>query len=94
MRIASVEIFSDATNTAVVRHPERQFPGVLIQGDTLSALCAQADDVCLKAKKVLGADDYGELNDLRNALWGFLSHYKVVLGEHGIPLPFSDSGPR
>ena len=35
MRKATVEIFSDATNATVIRHPERRSPGVLVQGDTL-----------------------------------------------------------
>ena len=46
MRIEEVEIFSDKTNSAVMRHPDRAFPGVLLQGDSLYILCKQADLVC------------------------------------------------
>jgi len=35
MRTENVEILSDRTNTAVMRHPGRRFPGVLVQGDSL-----------------------------------------------------------
>jgi len=88
MRKASVEILSDRTNAAVLRHPDRKFPGVLVQGDTLYTLCYRADAACRKiGRSSLGFD---ETNDLRNALHSLLSHYKVVLGEHDIPLPFSD----
>lgn len=73
-----------------MRHPERRFPGVLVQGDSLYALCVRADDACAAAKGQLGDDAYGELNQLRNALWGYLNHYKSVLGEHQISLPFSE----
>ncbi|MCC8686296.1 hypothetical protein ABFU27_20530 [Xanthomonas campestris pv. raphani] len=90
MHIASVEIYSDQTNAAIMRHPDRHFPGVLIQGDSLHALCLQADETCAAAKGGLDPEAYGELNELRNALWGYLNHYKVVLGEHKIGLPFSD----
>ena len=38
MHVESVEIYSDATNAAVMRHPGRRFPGMLIQGDTLHSL--------------------------------------------------------
>jgi hypothetical protein len=93
MHVEQVEIYSDQTNAAVMRHPGRHFPGVLIQGDTLYTLCRGADVICAAAKTRLDPDAYGEANDLRNALWAFLSHYKVVLGEHGIPLPFSESPP-
>ena len=44
MRTESVEIYSDETNRAVLRHPGRKFPGVLIQGDTLYTLCVMADE--------------------------------------------------
>ena len=90
MHIGNVEIYSDQTNAAVMRHPERRFPGVLVQGDSLYSLCVQADDACAAAKGKLVPDAYGELNDLRNALWGYLNHYKSVLGEHQIQLPFSE----
>lgn len=87
MRTESVEIYSDETNRAVIRHPGRKFPGVLIQGDTLYTLCVMADEACAEA----GPSD--ELNRLRNALRGLLIHYKVVMGEHKIRLPFDEKPP-
>lgn len=90
MRTDVVEIYSDATNAAIMRHPGRRFPGVLVQGDTLSTYCYRLDDICRDARGRLGEDTEFELNDLRNALWSLLTHYKVVLGEHEIPLPFTD----
>ena len=90
MHIEPVEIYSDRTNAAVIKHPQRRFPGVLIQGDSLNALCAQADTACAVARSKLSPDEYDELNELRNVLWSYLVHYKVVLGEHDMPLPFSD----
>ena len=88
MHTSNVEIYSDHTNQAVMRHPDRRFPGVLIQGDSLYALCLQADDACAAAKGQLSQDAYQDINELRNALWGYLNHYKSVLGEHQISLPF------
>ena len=34
----------------------------------------------------MGSDDYDEINDLRDALWVFLTHYKSVLIEHGLAI--------
>jgi hypothetical protein len=93
MHIDPVEIYSNASNSVVMRHPGRRFPGVLIQGDTLSVLCSKADVICASGQQQLDADTYLELNDLRNYLWSVLLHYKTVLGEHDIPLPFSDRPP-
>jgi hypothetical protein len=30
------------------------------------------------------------VNELRNILWDYLTHYKMVLTEQNIPLPFSE----
>jgi hypothetical protein len=88
MRVDQVEIFSDAVNAAVMRHPGRRFPGLLVQGDTLYSLCQGADLVCQEIGR--GSPAFEEANDLRNALQEYLSHYKAVLTEHGIVLPFSE----
>ncbi len=86
MRIEPVEIYSDATNAAIMRHPGRRFPGVLFQGDTLYTLCVSADDICQSISRKSPA--FEEANDLRDRLWSVLNHYKSVLKEHGIPMPF------
>ncbi|KRD74512.1 hypothetical protein [Lysobacter sp. Root983] len=91
MRTDTVEIYSDQSNAAVLRHPQRKFPGVLIQGDSLHAICRQADDILADVDSLRGTGAYDDLNDLRNRLWDYLIHCKVVLGEHGIPLPFSEN---
>lgn len=90
MHTETVEIYSDKTNAVVLRHSARKFPGVLVQGDSLHALCCQADEACAGASSLLGTEAYDDLNDLRNRLWAYLTHYKTVLGEHEIPLPFSE----
>jgi hypothetical protein len=88
MRIVPVEIFSDQTNAAVMRHPDRRFPGVLIQGDALHALCQRADIACEEAGRASPA--FKAMNDLRNALQSVLARYSAVLGEHEVPLPYSE----
>jgi hypothetical protein len=92
MRIEQVEIYSDATNQAIVRHPDRKFPGVLFQGDTLYGLCQIADAACERLTRNNAA--YDDVNQLRNALWTGLNHYKSVLAEHNIQLPFSEQPVR
>jgi hypothetical protein len=74
-----------------MRHPGRHFPGVLVQGDTLHAMCVRLDAVCKEARGRLSEDALFELNEHRNHLWDLLNHYKAVLLEHQIPLPFAES---
>ena len=91
MRTEVVGIYSDQSNAAILRHPGRKFPGVLVQGDTLHSLCLRADEACEGAKGLLQSDAYDELDDLRNNLRSLLNHYKTVLVEHQLPLPFRDA---
>jgi hypothetical protein len=90
MHVESVEIYSDATNAAILRHPGRRFPGILIQGDTLYNLCRTLDEICRDARSQLDPETYEEANDLRNTMRGYLNHYKAVLHEHSLPLPFPE----
>jgi len=88
MRTEPIEIYSDATNAAIMRHPDRRFPGVLVQGDTLYSMCHLADEACRSVER--NAKGYEELNALRNSLWAFMTSYKTTLLEHNIPMPFSE----
>jgi hypothetical protein len=88
MRVEPVEILSDQTNAVVVRHPDRRFPGVLLQGDTLYTLCQRADAACREVGRASPA--FEDMNGVRNHLWELLSHYKLVLTERGFTLPFSE----
>ena len=87
MRTEPVEFYSDATNAAVLRHPGRRFPGVLLQGDTLHALVQSLERVQREAG-ALSEDAAGELEDVIERLQELLEHYKAVLAEHSIKLPF------
>ena len=87
MYIENIEIYSDQTNAAVLRHPSREYPGVLIQGDTLHALYTLAHIACAENKnKRLGNKE--AIVELRDTLSSLLDYYKLVLKKHQIPLPF------
>jgi hypothetical protein len=88
MRIDPVEIYSDATNQAILRHPGRRFPGVLIQGDTLNRLHDQVVAALDESSGDLGEDARLGLEDVRDFLGACLAHYRTVLRDHGISLPF------
>ena len=79
MRVEPVEIYSDQTNSAVMRHPGRRFPGILIQGGTLYTICARLDELCVATRGAIDQDTFDELNDLREELRLHLTHYKSIL---------------
>jgi hypothetical protein len=89
MRKEQVEIYSDTTNAAVLRHPDRHFPGCLVQGDTLNGLW-QAVRRVQRGAHLLDEEAAAELKDVADHLESLLSHYKTVLSAHAIELPFTD----
>jgi hypothetical protein len=90
MRTEPVEIFSDDAGKVVMRHPSRRSPGALVQGDALYEMCRKADVACAAGQGALPPEAAADLNSLRNALWAYLTHYKSVLVEHSLPIPFSE----
>jgi len=89
MRQELIEIYSDTTNNAIMRHPDRKFPGLLIQGDTLHAICRSLDETCSQTRGKIDDEVYSSLNELRNGFWDRLKHYRNTLELHGIELPFN-----
>ena len=83
-----IELLSDATNEVVARYVERNYPGVLIQGDTLKILF---DDLEELQEEIAGGDmeSAKEISDvIQEKLLDLLTHYETVLSEHGIELPY------
>jgi hypothetical protein len=90
MKIESVEIYSYASNQAVMRHPGRSFfPGVWVQGDTLQSMAGSLryvaeNSACLNEKTAL------RLREVTEQMEELVAHYRSVLTAHGIMLPFGD----
>lgn len=82
----TVEIYADTPNAAILRHPGRRFPGVLIQGDTLNALCQDAQR--LQGLLPPGSDSAGEFAELCDQLTALRDHYAATLKAHDLPLPY------
>jgi hypothetical protein len=89
MEKLEVEIFEyEPHQSPVLRMPGRQFPGYLIQGDSLNEYRKTVRIICKLA------DDYGneELkSETRNLLTKFeriMQRYEAALSKHGLPLPY------
>jgi hypothetical protein len=88
MERLTLEVYSDATNSGIVRMPNRQFPGCVIQGDTLHNWLQSIKEIReLIAEPNLGeaADQAAELIDV---IAGHVAHYELVLKSHGLKLPY------
>jgi hypothetical protein len=84
MERVEVELFTDGSNNAVVRMPGRQFPGVVVQGDSLWGLrhdVSEIRDVC-RGGDVAEALEAAEF--LLENLDAMLMRYSDALERHRI----------
>jgi DNA-binding GntR family transcriptional regulator len=88
MKTELVEIYSDASNLAVIRHPNRRFPGVLIQGDSLFILVEEAKEILQAVRSIRNEDLVTVVEEHLDKLKKRLDHYEEVLAKNGIELPY------
>ncbi len=88
MERVEVELFTDGSNNAVVQMPGRNFPGVLIQGDSLSVIRADVANI-RDACRTEGATEALELAEfLLEDLDAIMLRYTGALERHGLRKPF------
>ena len=82
------ELLTRAVNFAVVQLPGRQFPGVVVQGDTLNQVVRDVDRMSLLLAE-------GQLEELADTIEGVKEllveareHYEHVCAGKGIGLPY------
>ncbi|MCX5555036.1 hypothetical protein [Streptomyces sp. NBC_00038] len=88
MERIEVELFTDGGNDAVVRMPGRNFPGVLVQGDSLHIIRSAVVEVTEACER-------GDLDEARDSasflladLDALLARYEAALREHDIRRPY------
>jgi hypothetical protein len=89
MKIELLEVYSSDSNYAVIKPPGRNYPGCVIQGDSLAALCRTALNVArqINGKKLRDTQLLENVEELTNALVDRIMHYQRVLDEHHIDYP-------
>ena len=90
MKKELVEIYSDASNDAVMKHPGREYPGSLIQGDTLHILIQDIKEAKTEVESGNVQDAADALTNIIDNLEDRLEHFKKTLIEHGHELPFHE----
>jgi hypothetical protein len=92
MDVQPLEVYAADSNYAVIKPPGRQFPGAVIQGDSLRHLAGLAIGVARWLRDCGPTDDpevLGDVQELTELLVGRLLHYQRVLSAHDIELPFT-----
>ncbi len=89
MKIISTELLAQDGNCAVIRLPERRFPGVLIQGDSLSRLVEQMRSIHEQVRSLGKSELSEDVGEVRELLESVLQHYELTLNAHEIDLPYT-----
>ena len=71
-----IEVLSDAVNGAVVRMPGRQFPGIVVQGDSLIGLTSASQALLEQANKIGDAQLMRKAGNLHYMLEDLMARYR------------------
>jgi hypothetical protein len=88
MEKKAIEVYSEATNHAVIRMPGRRFPGSVIQGVSLSIMRNLAHSIHRRVTRVADDELTADAEELLSLLDERLMHYEKVLAKHGMELPY------
>lgn len=88
MERIEAELLTDGGNNAVVRLPGRRFPGVVVQGDSLSNLRQAVTEVREACARGDAAEALENADFLLANLDSILERYTDALNGHGIKRPF------
>jgi hypothetical protein len=93
MKRIEIEMLSETSNCPVVRTPERKFPGIILQGDSLKSLLDAAKEIhglCPKDDDELCAAAVA----LKDRLADFVASYEQAMQANGLELPYPKAIPR
>lgn len=93
-RATETELWSSKVNAAVVRVPGRQFPGVVVQGDSLSVLLDRATDIVESLPATADEELRDAAVEVAAKLSAYVEAYEAVLAARGVALPYSRTGRR
>ena len=89
MKKQEIVIYSETSNCPVVQMPERKFPGIVLQGDSLKNLSIIVKSIAKRIHSIKDEDLQGEVQELDAILSGYLECYEHVLESTKITLPYA-----
>jgi hypothetical protein len=88
METKELDVYSEAGNSSIVRMPSRRFPGVVIQGDSLASLFAEAMTLVEKLESSDDEETFLTALEMAERLEGHILHYEATLQSHGMAMPY------
>jgi len=89
MEYMELEVYSQSIDRGVIRMPSQSFPGLLLQGETLSSLLRLAKLAHDKSQNTDDTELIETSRELMETMQKLVSHFESTLGRHNIPLPYS-----
>ena len=89
MEYMDLEVYSQSIDRGVVRMPSQNFPGLVLQGETLSSLLKLAKSTYEKSLNTTDTELVDTSRQLMESIQKLVSHYEATLNRHNIPLPYS-----
>jgi hypothetical protein len=89
MEYMELEVYSQSIDRGVIRMPSQGFPGLLLQGETLSSLLKLAKLTHEKSQNTDDTELIETSRELMETIQKLVSHFESTLGRHNIPLPYS-----
>jgi hypothetical protein len=84
----AVMVLSDAVNSPVIHFPGRQFPGVLVQGDSLKSMASLAAEIGTHLSVGDLEEARSAADDLAERLGSHVKLYENTLKAYGLTLPY------
>jgi hypothetical protein len=94
MEYMDLEVYSQSIDRGVVRMPSQNFPGLVLQGETLSSLLQLARSTYEKSLSTNDTELVDTSRQLMESIQKLVSHYEATLNKHKIPLPYSTVQPK
>ncbi len=94
MEPEQIDVYSHAMNSCVVKMPERQSPGIVIQGDSLALLFDTTLEIVERLEATGDEDLFLRALQMAEALETYLVNYERALEQHQIPLPYHRDASR
>jgi hypothetical protein len=94
MEYMELEVYSQSINRGIVKMPSQSFPGLVLQGETLSSLLKLAETGYEKSQHSTDMELIDTSRELLESLQTLVAHYEATLRKHNHPLPYSTVSPK
>ena len=84
----SAKIISDLTNSSIVNLPGRKYPGLVIQGDSLSNIHSGLMTILEDTETKVEKETFLNILEQAEVIENHLLNYEKTLKDHSIDLPY------